>query len=89
MFERFAGLGPVRLSDLATLSESEFRHLLHWIGRAFETPRDAAGMRRADSRDGRARIVLDAPERGRPPIVLRVPQGLFTTPDYRIEVIGR
>jgi uncharacterized protein (TIGR02677 family) len=86
MLGRFAGLGPVRLSDVASLSETEFHHLLHWIGRAFETPRDAAGARRADSQDGRARIVLGAPEPGRPPVVLRVPQGRFTTADYRIEV---
>jgi uncharacterized protein (TIGR02677 family) len=89
MLERFAGLGSVRLSDLATLSETEFRHLLRWIGRAFETPRDAAGARRADSQDGRARIVLRPPQPDRPPVVLRVPQGRFTTPDYEIEVIAR
>jgi uncharacterized protein (TIGR02677 family) len=89
MLARFAGLGPVRLSDVATLSESEFRHLLHWIGRAFETPRDAAGARRADSQDGRARIVLRTPEPGRRPVVLNAPQGRFTTPDYQIEVRAR
>jgi uncharacterized protein (TIGR02677 family) len=89
MLERFAGLGPVRLSDLAQLSEVEFGHLLHWIGRAFETPRDAAGSRRADSQDGRARIVLHPAEAARAPIVLCVPQGRFTTADYRIEVAPR
>jgi hypothetical protein len=89
MLERFTGLGPVRLSDLAQLSEVEFGHLLHWIGRAFETPRDAAGSRRADSQDGRARIVLHPAEAARAPIVLCVPQGRFTTADYRIEVAPR
>jgi uncharacterized protein (TIGR02677 family) len=86
MLERFGGLGPVRLSDLATLSETEFGHLLRWIGRAFETPKDAAGARRADSQDGRARIALRPPEPGRSPVVLHVPQGRFTTADYEIEV---
>jgi uncharacterized protein (TIGR02677 family) len=89
MLRRFGGLGAIRLSDLATLSETEFRHLLHWIGRAFETPKDAAGARRADSQDGRARIALQPPAPGRPPIVLSVPQGRFTTPDYRLEVTLR
>lgn len=89
MLERFAGLGSVRLSHLAVLSETEFRYLLFWIGRAFETPKDATGARRADSQDGRARIVLWPPEPGRPPVVLRVPQGRFTTADYRIEVSVR
>lgn len=88
MLERFRGLGSIRLSQLVTLSEIEFHHLLHWIGRAFETPRDAAGARRAESQDGRASIVLrpaEHPER----IVLHVPQGRFTTADYRIEVRAR
>jgi uncharacterized protein (TIGR02677 family) len=89
MLARFAGLGSVRLSDVGTLSETEFRHLLRWIGRAFETPKDAAGARRADSQDGRARIVLRPPEPVRARVELRVPQGRFTTPDYELEVIAR
>src|SRR5207247_9551 len=39
MLDRFRGLGAIRISQLATLGETEFRHLLHWIGRAFETPK--------------------------------------------------
>lgn len=89
MLERFGGLGAIRLSDLATLSETEFRHLLHWIGRAFETPKGAGGGRRADSQDGRAWIALHPPGHELPPVVLSVPQGRFTTPDYRIEVTPR
>jgi uncharacterized protein (TIGR02677 family) len=88
MLERFRGLGPIRLSQLSTLSETEFRHLLHWIGRAFETPKDAAGARRAESQDGRASIVLRGAEHSEP-IILQVPQGRFTTADYRIEVKAR
>ncbi|MGH3002910.1 MAG: TIGR02677 family protein [Gaiellaceae bacterium] len=89
MLERFRGLGAIRLSQVATLSEIEFRHLLHWIGRAFETPKDAAGARRADSQDGRARIVLHLAEHSKQLVVLQVPQGRFRTPDYRIEVTAR
>lgn len=88
MLERFRGLGAIRLSQLAALSETEFRHLLHWIGRAFETPRDAIGARRAESQDGRASIVLQPAEQSEL-IVLTVPQGRFRTPDYRIEVTAR
>ena len=68
------------------MNEAELRHLLHWIGRAFETPRDATGARSADSSDGRVRIVLRPPPPGREPIVLNAPQGHFTTADYAIEV---
>lgn len=88
MLDRFRGLGAIRLSQLATLSETEFRHLLHWIGRAFETPKDAAGARRADSQDGRACIVLH-PAEHLELVVLEVPQGRFRTPDYRLEVRAR
>lgn len=89
MLTRFAALEAVNLSDLTGLDEAEFRHLLAWLGRAFETSRDATGARHADSQDGRARIVLREPARGRAPVVLRVPQGRFTTRDYRIEVRAR
>jgi hypothetical protein len=88
MLDRFRGLGAIRLSQLAALSETEFRYMLHWIGRAFETPKDARGVRRADSQDGRARIVLQPAEHSEL-IVLQVPQGRFRTPDYRIEVTAR
>jgi uncharacterized protein (TIGR02677 family) len=86
MLERFGDLGRVNLSDLGAVDEAELRHLLHWIGRAFETPRDAGGARSADSSDGRVRIVLRPPAPGREPIVLSAPQGRFTTADYAIEV---
>ena len=77
LLERFGGLGRVSLSDLHTVNEAELRHLLHWIGRAFETPRDAAGARGADSSDGRApdrpsapatRTRADRPERPAGPL---------------------
>ena len=89
LLARFGGLGRVNLSNLGSVSEIEFGHLLHWIGRAFETPRDGSGARCADSRDGRAQIVLrgSAPNRSR--IVLTTPQGRFTTSDYVIEVNAR
>ena len=69
-----------------TLNEAELRHLLHWIGRAFETP--TRRRRRARRRlERRARPDRPPPPpTGREPIVLERPQGRFTTADYAIEV---
>lgn len=89
MLQRFAGRGAVHLSDLGGLSAMEFRHLLHWIGRAFEIPADPAGVRRADSQDGRARIRLRPPPAGRERTVLVVPQGRFSTRDFLLEVTAK
>jgi len=89
LLARLAGRGPVRLSGLAVLGEGEFRHLLGWIGRAFETPAGPAGVRRAESRDGRAEILLRAPAPGTARVQLRVPQGRFEAPDYALEVRTR
>lgn len=82
--ERFAGEVPIRLADMAALREGEFRHLLAWIGRAFETARDPAGMRHAWSSDGRARITLHGPVGETVTIV--TPQGRFESANYAIEV---
>lgn len=86
MLRRFRPGERVRLSALSALSQTEFGHLLHWIGRAYEVPPDADGTRHAESRDGRTRIRLRAPAPERPPIVLRVPQGRLRTADYELEV---
>lgn len=86
MLARFAGRGPVRLSDVARLGAAEFRHLLHWIGRAYEAPAGPGNVRQAGSRDGRASVLLHPPEAGEPRVVLAVPQGRFTTANYRLEV---
>jgi uncharacterized protein (TIGR02677 family) len=81
---RFGGETPIRLAALGALREGEFRHLLAWIGRAFETGRDATGARHAWSSDGRARITLHAPTAERVTIV--TPQGRFESPNYAVEV---
>jgi uncharacterized protein (TIGR02677 family) len=86
LLERFAGRGPIRLSDIARFGTVEFGHLLHWIGRAYETPAHDDGTRRASSRDGRAAVLLRPPAADEPPVVLAVPQGRFTTANYRLEV---
>jgi uncharacterized protein (TIGR02677 family) len=75
---------PIRLADVGALREGDFRHLLAWIGRAFEIGLDAAGARHAYSSDGRARITLHAPTDERVSIV--TPIGMFDSPNYAIEV---
>ncbi len=84
---RFAGEAPIRLGDVGALREGDFRHLLAWIGRAFETPRDVTGARHAWSSDGRARIILHAPTRERVRIV--TPLGSFESPNYAVAVTRR
>jgi uncharacterized protein (TIGR02677 family) len=81
---RFSANAPIRLADVGKLRQGDFRHLLAWIGRAFETGRDEAGSRHAWSSDGRARITLHAPTDER--ITIATPLGTFDTPNYAVEV---
>jgi len=87
LLERFLGRAAVPLSEVARLDEGGFRHLLGWIGRAFEAPAEPDGARRAAARGGRATIVLRAPRPGAPRVVLQTPHGRFETADYSLEVI--
>lgn len=85
---RFAGRGAVRLSDIKRLDETEFSHLLNWLGRALEACRDEHGLLRAESSDGSASITLTAPSSPEPRVVLDTPRGRFHTPDYELEIQG-
>jgi uncharacterized protein (TIGR02677 family) len=90
LLARMAGRGPIRLSALQRVDAGEFAHLLAWIGRAYEAPPRHDGTRLADSRDGRAAIVLRPPpdpaaNRAR----LRAPHGTLELPDYEIAVSVR
>ena len=90
LLARMVARGPIRLSMLEQVDAHEFRHLLGWIGRAYEAPPGADGKRRASSTDGRATIALRQPddplrERAR----LRAPHGTLDLPDFQIEVLGR
>jgi uncharacterized protein (TIGR02677 family) len=85
---RFAGQGSVRLSDIKRLDETEFVHLLGWLGRALEAGKDHSGRLRAESSDGSAAITLTAPVSTEPTVVLDTPRGRFHTPDYELEVHG-
>ncbi|HWD75612.1 MAG TPA: TIGR02677 family protein, partial [Solirubrobacteraceae bacterium] len=90
LLKRMSARGAIRLSALERVDAHEFRHLLAWIGRAYESPAAADGTRQADSSDGRATIALRAPgdprsQRAR----LRAPHGTLDLPDFEIEVLRR
>lgn len=90
LLARMSARGPIKLSSLERVDAHEFRHLLAWIGRAYESPPGRDGARRASSTDGRATIALRPPsdphrERAR----LRAPHGTLDLPDFEIEVLSR
>lgn len=90
LLARLSTGGPIRLSELRRVNHSEFRHLLAWIGRAYESPAADDGARRASSTDGRATIALREPrdphgERTR----LTAPHGTLELPDFELQVLTR
>ena len=90
LLARMAARGPIKVSSLERVDAHEFRHLLGWIGRAYESAPGRDGARRASSTDGRATIALRPPadsrrERAR----LRAPHGTLEMPDFEIEVLRR
>ena len=90
LLARMSARGPTSLSALEHVDAHEFRHLLAWISRAYESPAGADQTRRAGSTDGRATIVLRAPEDPhRRRTRLRAPHGTLELPDFTIEVIRR
>jgi uncharacterized protein (TIGR02677 family) len=88
LLRRFPSGQSLHLSDVARLDEGEFRHLLGWLARAFETARDPRGARRAQSSDGRVVIKLEPPAADAARVSLITPTGVFHSPDYRLEVSG-
>ena len=75
---------------LEQVDAHEFRHLLGWIGRAYEAPPGPDGTRRASSTDGRATIAIRQPDEPvRQRARLRAPHGTLDLPDFQIEVLGR
>lgn len=89
LLTRFAGAGPLRVSDLERVDEREFARLLAWIGRAYEAPPGPDGARRASSTDGRALIRLAPPGDPERRAVLQAPHGRLDLPDFVIEVTRR
>jgi uncharacterized protein (TIGR02677 family) len=90
LLARMAARGPIKVSSLEHVDAHEFRHLLGWIGRAYESAVGCDGARRATSTAGRATIALRPPadprrERAR----LCAPHGTLDMPDFEIEVLRR
>lgn len=88
LLSRISSETPIKISTLQRMEANELRHLLSWIGRAYEAQPREDTARLASSLDGRATIVLRAPddphqERTR----LRTPNGTLELPDFRIEVL--
>ncbi len=90
LLARMSARGPTKLSSLTRVDSREFRHLLGWIGRAYETAAGPDGRRRASSIDGRAAITLRPPkDPSRDRTRLQVPHGTLDLPDFEIEVVSR
>jgi uncharacterized protein (TIGR02677 family) len=90
LLARLSADGPIKVSSLAPVNHSEFRHLLAWIGRAYESPAGPDGTRRAHSTDGRATIALREPRDARSVRTkLRAPHGTLDLPDFELEVLTR
>jgi len=83
---RFAGRGPVHLSDLATLDEAEFDRLLALLDEALAARRDEHGVRRAPSVDGQVEVALHPPEDPRRWATIRTPSGTLRCLDYELRV---
>ncbi len=82
---RLATDGPVRISAFGELEHSTFERLLDLLGRALSTARDATGVRRSVTGDGKVEILLREPADS-VVAVLRTPRGWFRGPDYIVEV---
>jgi uncharacterized protein (TIGR02677 family) len=85
---RFAGRGPVRLSDLAELDAAEFEQLLALLDEALASPRAEDGSRQARTVDGALEVVLVPPAGERRWVALRTPSGLLRCLDYELRVTG-
>src|SRR6266496_4160692 len=84
---RFAGRGPVRLSDLATVDAGELEQLLALLDEALGSPRDEEGTRRTRTADGRLEVILRPPAGERLWVVLGTPSGSLRCRDYLLEVV--
>ncbi len=90
LLARLSTGGSIRLSGLREVNHSEFRHLLAWIARAYESPAGPDGSRRASSADGRATIALrEPPDPHRDRTRLDAPHGTLDLPDFELEVLTR
>lgn len=77
--------GKIRLSDFGRLDHALFERLLELLGRALSSGPDSSGWRRGTTADGQIEIVL-RPTGDATVARLKTPLGVFTGPDYSIEV---
>lgn len=90
LLARLSSQSPIKLSSVARVNHCEFRHLLAWIGRAYESPVGADRRRRASSTDGRATIALREPtDPYRERTKLSAPHGMLDLPNFELEVLTR
>lgn len=85
---RFAGRGPLGLSELPPLSSAELRLLLGLLDRLLARPAGADGRRVARSRDGRLSLSLDPPAPGRLARI-ETPDGRLSLPAWVLTVEDR
>lgn len=85
---RFAGRGPLDLSDLPPLSSAELRLLLGLLDRLLARPAGADGRRVARSRDGRLALALDPAVPGRRARI-ETPDGRLSLPAWVLTVEDR
>jgi uncharacterized protein (TIGR02677 family) len=77
--------GRIRLSHFGQLDHALFERLLELLGRALSSRADRSGWRHGTTADGRIEIMLKPPADGAV-TRLETPLGVFTGPDYAIEV---
>jgi hypothetical protein len=68
------------------LEHEVLERLLDLLGRALAVAPDRHGFHRATTGDGRVEILLRPPEEHREQAVLRTSRGVFTGPDYDVEI---
>ncbi|WP_246441167.1 TIGR02677 family protein [Saccharothrix tamanrassetensis] len=78
--------GGIRLSQFELLDHDVLERLLDLLGRALATAPDRHGAHRAGTGDGRVEILLKPPAAHRVQAVIRTPRGVFTSPDYDVEI---
>ncbi|WP_420803599.1 TIGR02677 family protein [Saccharothrix deserti] len=78
--------GGIRLSRFERLDHEVLERLLDLLGRALAAAPDEHGVHRATTGDGRVEILLKPPGAHREQAVLRTPRGVFTSPDYDVEI---
>ncbi|MBN2498964.1 MAG: TIGR02677 family protein [Deltaproteobacteria bacterium] len=85
--ERFAGKGPVRLSELGKIGQGELELLLDLLEQALDAPRKADGTQRAQSVDGLLDVRLDRRAREKTAWArIETPAGVISCHDMLIEV---